>query len=410
MINSFNLDKDRFLFFDIFHKNNKLILICPVYSEGINILKLNILCNDIDLKLINKYSEITYEPVEILIYSFKSDKSINKIKVKYNDIIKDYELSHIISVKNNELSLSTLFKNDYNLINLFYNYYIKQGVVNFYMYYNGIISEEIKQKYNLPGITLIEWNFNYWNTNCKFRHHAQLGQINHAIYRYGKEENEYMILCDLDEYMYIPNTSLLKYIKKYNSVDMFGFQNLWSDTIDSSIPDKIPNTVKVSNKLLKFSQRSKCIYKTDSIASVSIHKPKRFLNIPNKSLGHTMLHFYTWSNKVRTFNTENTFSFIQPVVQSMNKSITKPMTKSITKPVAKRVAKPMTKPVAKRVAKRAAKPMTKPVVKPITKQVAKPITKPITKLVAKPITKPITKPVAKPILNQLLINQKKNRF
>lgn len=224
-INNFILEKDKFLFFDIFYKNNKIILICPIYFEIINISELNIFANGNKLDLTIKYIEIDWQPVQILVYNFISDIIINTIVVNYNDIVNTYQLEHIKTTKKNTLCISTLFKDDYNLINVFYDYYIKQGVTNFYMYYNGYLTEDIKNKYNLPFITLIEWNFLYYNQNCNYIQHAQLGQIHHSVYRYGKDENEYIILCDLDEYLYIPNISLLKYFKENESIDMFGFRN-----------------------------------------------------------------------------------------------------------------------------------------------------------------------------------------
>ena len=45
-INSFKLEKYRYLFFDIFLKNNELILIIPVYSKDISFIDNIIIINN----------------------------------------------------------------------------------------------------------------------------------------------------------------------------------------------------------------------------------------------------------------------------------------------------------------------------------------------------------------------------
>ena len=315
MVNSFSLD--RFLFFDIFHKNNKLFLICPVYNlDGLNLKELHIYANGVELTLFEKYSELKYvEPIEILIYNFTSDKIVNLINVNYNIIKKEYKLSHITTTLNNRLCLATLFKDDYKLINIFYNYYIKQGVTDFYMYYNGPISDDIREKYSLPGITLIEWDFQFWSIHGIVRpdfyshhHHAQIGQIHHAIYRYGKDNHKYIILCDLDEYIFIPGIPLLTCLEQNPHIDMFGFRNRWSDTHDGKIPNIFPNSIKCDNNLLPFGERSKCIYKTNIINIVGVHNSKQLVYSPYVSLNNTLLHFYKWTQPNRINNTDTTIT------------------------------------------------------------------------------------------------------
>lgn len=293
MINNFLIEGNNFLFFDIFHKNNLLFLICPVNNDGINISEINIYNNDIKLLLKDKYSKLEYEAVEILIYDFISNEIFNKITVNFKNIIKEYLLENIKTKINNKLSLTTLFKDDYKLIDLFYNYYIKQGVTNFYMYYNGKLSEEIILKYNLPEIILIEWDFPYFKRNNYSSHYAQIGQIHHALFRYGKEYNEYMIFCDLDEYLYIPKIKLLDYFNSNSSIDMFAFNNLWSDIEDTKIPTVFPNKIKCSNIILEYRNRSKCVYKTNMINTINIHYNNYLKNIIVNDL--IMLHFYKWN-------------------------------------------------------------------------------------------------------------------
>lgn len=306
MIQSFRLEDDRYLFFDIFHKNNKLVLVRPVYSNCVDNTPIYIRHNDRELTLLEKYSELQPEPIEIRIYSFCSDERIHSIRVEYKGIHKEYTLEHTKTTMCKTISVSTLFKDDSKLLHVFYDYYRKQGVTNFYLYYNGTISDELRQMCNLPGVTLLEWNFRYWNEHCEIRHHAQIGQIHHAMYRYGKEVNEYMILCDFDEYMYVPGKKLSEYVYENSTIDVFGFHNLWSDTIDGAIPCRIPTTIRVADGLLGWYDRTKCIYKTEVVRTVNIHGGRRFSKQIVQRNNHTMFHFYKWSGLDRRVNTNNT--------------------------------------------------------------------------------------------------------
>jgi hypothetical protein len=305
----FKLAENKYLFFDIFHKNNELILICPVYTAGVDISKLHVLHDARELSLKNKHSEINYEPTEILIYSFSPDKSRNTVQVKYGDVCKEFVLEHFTTMAGKTVAITTLFKDDHALIPVFYDYYRNQGVKNFYLYYNGKITDDIRQRCKLRGVVLIEWDFPYWNEDfhtraSRFQHHAQLGQIHHALYRYGKDENEYMIFCDLDEYMYVPEKRLATYIYKNPTINIFGFCNIWATTMDNTIPDKIPTKIKTAKNKIPFGQHSKCIYKTHAVLTLSIHSHKKMAEPKNASVDHIMFHFYNWSNPDRVKDTD----------------------------------------------------------------------------------------------------------
>jgi hypothetical protein len=278
-------------------------LIVPVYDDGILQQDLHILHNNTELRLHAKHSKLRDGPIEILAFDFTSDRPVDTITVHYGGIAKDYTIPHLQSETKVTLALSTLFKDDYALINVFYQYYWNQGVTHFYMYYNGRLSDDVLSKYNLPGVTLIEWDFPYWNRDCRFRHHAQMGQMHHALYKYGKDMNEYMILCDLDEYCHVPNSSLVDYFGRHPTVDVFGFKNCWADTHDQAIPDAMPSTFQCSNIIQPFGVRSKCAYKTKAIKTVGIHRPNDFWYVPSILHENIMFHFYRWSGKKRVEET-----------------------------------------------------------------------------------------------------------
>lgn len=309
-INNFHLSKDKYLFFDIFHKNNEIVLICPVYTTDMNkltnlIQSINIEHEDKKLAIKNIISKICYEPTLILIYAFESNNTTNAITVEYDNYIREYTLYHKIPSEQKFIGMTTLFKDDYNRINIFYDYYEQQGYDYYFMYYNGKLTEEIKELYNKPKIKVIEWDYSYWNEdgrNMEIHHHAQLGQIHHAIYKYGKNEVIYMGFHDLDEYLYFPGQSIKEYVKS-TDYDLIGFCNRWAKTVDefgnSSIPEKIPATLLVDKEVWRFGKRSKVIYKLDSVVSINIHNGQEFNKKEIKyNIENTLFHIHNWSGRV----------------------------------------------------------------------------------------------------------------
>jgi hypothetical protein len=304
----------------------------PIYNKPANHLQIIIRVNKSELYLSESFVKYSNEPALIYVYNVPivGDKVSNEIQVEVSccEITKTYTLSHIITPTpptphQHFLTLTTLFHNDYTIFPLFYNYYKSQGVSHFYMYYNGVITQQIKdffEEYGSDNITLIEWNFHYWNPrNFKYSHHAQPAQIHHAIYRYGKNVSEYMISCDLDEYLHIPaklnsnnSITLKKYIDSHRDIDIFGFCNLWATTIDNKYPTKpiLPDKILTVESINPYKDRSKNIYKLNSIQTVGIHQvgesePACFNENLKSIVDLQMYHFYNWSRHERTIENCN---------------------------------------------------------------------------------------------------------
>ena len=335
--NYFAINKNILLFFDIFYKDNKIYLIMPIYNIPANPDDIIIIVNNKHLQLSEKFIKDSNEPILIYIYNYESyANSLTNVNIKYiNKLIKSYDLRHIhtkINITNpnnpnnpnntNFLALTTLFKNDYYLFPLFYNYYKKQGVQHFYMYYNSVVTPEIKAIFDKPDVTLIEWAFHYWNPpHIKYCHHAQMGQMHHALYRYGKDMYDYMIFCDLDEYLHIPSKYFIKkdnkqeetqeeintianFIKNNPTIDIFGFCNYWANTIDDSIPSltttEFPQKFLAVNEPVEYLERSKNIYKVSSVNTMGIHQiGYNFYSEKTAITDLEMYHFYKWSGRKR---------------------------------------------------------------------------------------------------------------
>jgi hypothetical protein len=309
-IQYWKLSENKYLFFDIFHKDNEIILICPVYYRDYDYTEIKIKNGNNFLELKKKILKIQYEPIVVLIFKYKSDKENTNIIIEYLNESKSFSLKKYNLNDKKKLCQTTLFKNDYNLIDLFYDYYTNQGVEQFFLYYNGKITNIIKEKCNKPNIKLIEWNYSYWNENCDFKHHAQMGQIYHAMYKYGKNEYQYMIFNDLDEYMHIKNKKIINLINKNEYISIY-FYNYWSKTLDNILPISFPKKIKTTkNPTDEYPKRTKAIHNLDYINITGIHYSKEY-PITNKKIyinkNNMLLHFYNWTKTNRKEKTDTLY-------------------------------------------------------------------------------------------------------
>jgi hypothetical protein len=301
--NSFQIEDWKYLFFDIFFKNNTIYIILPIINEPVKVDTINIQVEETKLTISKQIIKNSYEPTLIYMYNYVSDASHIKVSIQYENYYKTFTLENIKTTPTQKLTVTTLFKDDYELFPIFYNYYKKQGVSHFYMYYNGKMNTHIQKVFNdyYDDVTLIEWDYRYWLDGYKFAHHAQLGQIHHAIYRYGKDVCDYMIFCDFDEYLHVENNTLQNLVINNSTIDTFGFNNRWSKTLDGTIPYIFPNTFYTSNPDNYLTQ-SKNIHKMNSIEFIHIHYGSNYNNY-NKFMGNfELFHFFNWSVKSRNID------------------------------------------------------------------------------------------------------------
>lgn len=304
VVNSYKLTSDNYLFFDVFCRNDQLILIMPCYSDyKIAYQNIEIYYKDKELNLIAEFSRIDYERIHIKIFSLESEEQYVNIIIKYFKAELKFTLFNGKFSPKYKLIATTLFKDDYKYISLYYNYYKNQGVDFFYLYYNGIITKEIENQCLDRSIKLIEWNvpfkYKYHVIHRPNHHHAQLGQMHHALYKYGKIESDYIIFNDLDEYMHIPNCALREHINNNPENDYFIFLNYWSRIINFNMKrdvlEELPSQILKSN-YNRPDNRCKFIGKTSKIDITYTHhpnyRPSDFIN-PNKNL--MLLHFFEFT-------------------------------------------------------------------------------------------------------------------
>lgn len=299
-VNNFELGNGEYVFMDMFCRNRELVLICSFY---IDTKLLSVVFNKTPLIVKEKY-EKDYEKVIILIFDLPVETTnMIDITVTYSEVVKQYSLQYTRQEKKYKLVLSTLFKDDYDLLDKFINYYKLQGVEHFYLYYNGDISN-LKIDKTIADVTFIEWDYNYWIELGP--HYAQPGQIHDSLYKYGIPLSDYMIFNDLDEYMYIENRTIIDYIIENPNVDTIMFLNRWADTNDEYYNNSLKSIeplkkIIVDKKILQKNNRSKCIHKTDSVNMLHIHHCHTYnkkVQSPNVK-NFIMLHFFRWSSRSR---------------------------------------------------------------------------------------------------------------
>jgi len=330
------MELEDFTIFDIFIKNNFLYMILSINRDPVTENDLVVQLNNQILTLNHKLVKDLYEPILIFVYDIPIFMVLEVLNITYKNHtynLKDLNITlKICKPKNKKkLALTTLFKHNLKeLFELFYDYYTKQGVEDFYIYYNGSFEElkTLEEPETLNFITskknvfLIEWNFRYFNIGEKYKylHHAQLGQIHDALYKYGKMYYDYMIFCDFDEYLHIPNSTILQLIENNPNIDRFVFNNIWSSTIDNKIPKNsedlksiikwktinrihtYPLCIGNNNYIRQTFGRTKNIYKIDDLLLLGIHvdicwkKNPETIEDPGRL---QLLHFHKWGG---TFN------------------------------------------------------------------------------------------------------------
>jgi hypothetical protein len=309
-VSPFKISDNHYLFFDIFYKNDLIYIIAPFYHSTFPDFSLiQLFQGDSQLELVRMLSRNSYEPTCVLIYKPSINNEFISVNVRYDNIQIEYNLKHYQTTKTDQLIQTTLCLHDIYLLDIYYEYHRKIGVQKFYMYYNGVITDDIKNKFNKENIFLIEWNFHYWNPEHSnyYKHHAQPGQIQHALYKYGKDSAKYMLFNDLDEYVYIKNDSLQNLLLQ--NPDYIFLCNAWSKLSDNSIPSSFPKTFLTTTPV--HHERSKCIYNTDSVELLFVHyfskltdtvMARGYIDIRdsnNISRNNILIHFCNWSQPKR---------------------------------------------------------------------------------------------------------------
>lgn len=285
--------------FDVFYKNQQLIVIMPMYTNIYpNPGKLHLFVNGTNITECKTIIKRDYEPIIVRKFTVlinHANDSDSDIKITYESncyslLTQDLILPETAAY---DISLTTLFKDDYCLIPMFCEYYLKKGVEHFFLYYNGIAPTNIIQLCDKNYITLFDWNFPY-NIACgKYKTHAQIGQIHHALH---SSNTNYMMFCDLDEYV---SVNLKDVVRDNETKNVFAFRNRWCTTINNTLPMTFPDTFRAHINIFTYPNRSKCMYKVSAVETIGIHYPMCDVQVDMVGI---IYHFYSWSKPQRTIS------------------------------------------------------------------------------------------------------------
>jgi hypothetical protein len=266
------------LFYDIRLIDNIIYLITyqgKNFEPDVN--ELSVYCNGDKILIKNiKYDEP--EPMSWIECYLEKEYNTYDIKLIYKFVEYEVRLEKKVSKIESDMCISTLFKDDYELIEIFTKYYKKQGVSKFYLYYNGDINKIFSKLYKNEDIVYKEWNYKYFNYESKYYpnvSHAQMTCMTLAKIEHSKFHN-YIIMNDLDEFIYKKSMNLLDYFNTGVIIQSRRVFNNWAVIKHSS--DK--NLFIYHKKNFNY-ERGKLIYHRSFEGGYSIHRNKTHSGIKN---------------------------------------------------------------------------------------------------------------------------------
>jgi len=312
-IQPFSLESNRHLYFDIFRtQQNTIMLLCPRYCMKDSYFS--------DIEILYDYRHLkqlpfTAKPLEwdshdtvfCIEYEFPyEDVECANVLVSFRSHIKQVFLRKQPKIKQKEMLIqSLLFKHEKRAFPLFHDYYSKLGVGTFYLYYNGKINSLVQAFFqNYPNVKVLEWDFQaiHQEYEADVEQHAQPGQIAHVIHKYGKLYAHYLLLNEMSEFIDVQGIQLMDLLRK-RRYDLFQFEHVWADTIQSTFVNEFPQSFFISSRS-NYPNRSRCIVKLDTIQTMTIQKPISF-TVPEAVCPYPFQYycFWRWSGKYSSTET-----------------------------------------------------------------------------------------------------------
>jgi hypothetical protein len=270
--------QDKILFSNITLINQKIILTSIYYLYHpweVDKIKINVNGNVITNQYHLEYNN--YECSLMIIIELQNKNSTEEIEIQYEDVYISFQL-HELCLPQKNIYAMTLFKDDYQLLKKYLEYYDELGVECFMIYYNDKLNDQFLKEINLINqsnyqIILVEWNYCYWwkHLSNPKHHHAQTMAINDSLYIL-KNVSDYILYNDLDEYIKIKDT--LHDIVQEN-IDVHVFKCLFCQMGNEMIKynnfyfEYDEQKIKKGNYWDKF--REKNLIKTSSIHLMGIH-------------------------------------------------------------------------------------------------------------------------------------------
>jgi hypothetical protein len=251
-----------FIFNDVFVKDNFLTFITKRQIDGVNTEQIE----DIDFHLIidGLKEYIKKQSLKIIITSTETERIIQyripfgikpktiKLVLNYKENVLSYDLTdkfhYFENLPAGQVVVNTIFWNNWSWVKDWIEYNIELGVDHFFLYYTGVMDNEIiyksLEKYiHDKKVTLFEWNFPIghghepWNPYNAYAQHSQMA---HSLFLSKNKFEKYMCI-DPDEYLILAGiyrNNLSLFLEQNNGYDFLLLQGLWFEAINPPSPLK----------------------------------------------------------------------------------------------------------------------------------------------------------------------------
>ena len=261
--------------------DNQILLPGAVYlNSPIEYKNIRYFVNNVETKfeIIEKRS---YEPSIICIAINDDWVNLSEVclKIFYNNVLYTFTLAKEIFTKC-KITAMTLFKNDFELLDLYIDYHSKMGIEKFFLYYNDILDQE-KFKF-LEGldveIHITEWNYKYWVHPIHLGHHAQVMALADGL-NVIKHFSEWCLFNDLDEYIFLEGfDNFNDLVSKNPNINHFDFLAYWSKIGNEVIHYKDAYQRFKKEQIIKSTKHCgnahhKSLVKVDNVIIQGVHFP-----------------------------------------------------------------------------------------------------------------------------------------
>ena len=248
----------------------------------------------------NFHIEILYKPNVTISAADKSNEfKIIIGKEKEKEITYCFNLSPPCSDFIKTKCITTIFKDEYHLIDSWIEYHKKIGFEKFILYDNCSNNKYLS---NTKDIIFIKAKWNYWDTDS-FRNRSTIGQViqqNHCLWKYCPQ---FLALTDLDEYIN-PHPNKINIFD--DKVSVLSIPNYFFDAADKNnfkLEDSLYRENNCGNDGKTKLYHRKCIIYSQNVDLFCVHTPIQFQNIHYASFDEVQLnHYANLSSKLRNKN------------------------------------------------------------------------------------------------------------
>lgn len=213
------LRDDVYIFYDLFiDSDSKIVGIGPYYPERVDYAR-------VELHFKNKTVAPTvvgdnHKHTNIMTFDVRCAAQ-ERISIAYDGSVIFTATLRRPTYTPRKLVASTMFKNCSPFLETWLVYHRHIGVEHFYLYNNNSSEEDMAAVRQVcdkfPGLTtVIDWPYPYKSPVKYHSPSAQTTQQNTTLYKYS--EHSWVLLTDLDEYIFSETSSLLEVIDRYGDV------------------------------------------------------------------------------------------------------------------------------------------------------------------------------------------------